>query len=71
MKEGSANLPEDLIGKLIGPESYILALRFSTNIDVHRGIVAVYQSLLNLKNIPLLQEVYRLIFKELLLNKLV
>lgn len=59
MKEGSANLPENLIKELLGSESNILKLRFSTNIEVHRGVVAVYQSLLNLKNIPLLQEAYR------------
>lgn len=63
VKEGSANLPEDLIGKLIGPDSYILKLRFSTNIEVHKGVVAVYQSLLNLKNIPLLQEAYKYVMQ--------
>lgn len=59
VKEGSANLPENLIKELLGSESNILKLRFSTNIEVHRGVVAVYQSLLNLKNIPLLQEAYK------------
>lgn len=65
IKELSANLPMELIPKLLGPSSEILKLRQSLYVDVQEAAVYVYQSLLNLKNIPLLQEAYRYILGDL------
>ncbi|KAK9695390.1 Serine/threonine-protein kinase smg-1 [Popillia japonica] len=65
IKELSANLPMELIPKLLGPASEIIKLRQSLYTDVQEAAVYVYQSLLNLKNIPLLQEAYKYILGDL------
>ena len=65
VKELSANLPAELIPKLIGPSSEIIKLRYSKYIDVQEAVIGIYQSLLNLKNVPLLQEAYRYILGDL------
>lgn len=59
IKELSTNLPIELVSKLVGPTSELLKLRFSQSDQVQNAVVGVYHSLLNLKNIPLLQEAYR------------
>ncbi|XP_022908365.2 serine/threonine-protein kinase SMG1 [Onthophagus taurus] len=65
IKELSASLPVELIPKLLGPESEIVKLRRSSCENILEAIVSVYQSLLNMKNIPLLQEAYRYILGDL------
>lgn len=60
VKELSANLPLELVQRLLEPGSVLLQLRFSFCKTIHEGVVAVYHSLLSLKNIPLLKEAYRL-----------
>lgn len=65
IKEVSANLPIELVEKLLGVNSEILKLRTSNSIQVQTGVVSVYHSLLNLKNIPLLQEAYRYVLGDL------
>lgn len=65
VKEISANLPIELIPKLVGPKSEIIKFRNSFYTDVQEAVICVYQSLLNLKNIPLLQEAYRYVLGDL------
>uniref|UniRef100_A0A1B6CNV0 non-specific serine/threonine protein kinase n=1 Tax=Clastoptera arizonana TaxID=38151 RepID=A0A1B6CNV0_9HEMI len=65
VKELSANLPLELVQRLLEPGSDFLQLRFSLSKTVHEGVIAVYHSLLSLKNIPLLKEAYRLILTDL------
>lgn len=65
IKELSSDLPIDLIEKLIGPRSEIIRLRYSPFINVQDACICLYQSLLNLKNIPLLQEAYKLVLCDL------
>nr|XP_018895690.1 PREDICTED: serine/threonine-protein kinase SMG1-like [Bemisia tabaci] len=65
IKEVGANLSLDLVDKLLGPKSVILKFRFSESTRVHNGITTVFQSLLNLKNIPLLQGVYSYVIQDL------
>ncbi|XP_044735996.1 serine/threonine-protein kinase SMG1 isoform X2 [Chrysoperla carnea] len=65
IKEVAANLPIELVQKLLGETSEILKLRNSPSINVQTGVVSVYHSLLNLKNIPLLQEAYRYVLGDL------
>ncbi|CAG9824418.1 unnamed protein product [Phaedon cochleariae] len=65
IKELSANLPIELIEKLIGPKSDIMRLRHSPSMDIQDAVVCVYQSLLNLKNVSLLQEAYRYVLGDL------
>lgn len=63
IKELSADLPLELIGKLIGPQSKIRKLR-NSSANVQESLTYLYQSLLNLKNIPLLQEAYRFVLSD-------
>lgn len=65
IKELSANLPLELIGKLIGPQSKIRKLRNSSFTNIQETLTYLYQSLLNLKNIPLLQEAYCFVLNDL------
>lgn len=65
IKELSANLPMEIVQKLVGPKSELLKLRFSPSGEVQNAVVEVYHSLLNLKNIPLLQEAYRCVLGDL------
>lgn len=65
IKELSADLPLELIGKLIGPQSKIRNLRNFAVANIQDTLIYLYQSLLNLKNIPLLQEAYRFVLGDL------
>lgn len=65
IKEVSANLPLDLVHKLLGKDSALLKLRFRDSISIQNASLGVYHSLLSLKNIPLLQESYRYILSDL------
>ncbi|KZC05708.1 Serine/threonine-protein kinase SMG1 [Dufourea novaeangliae] len=61
----SANLPLELVHKLLGKDSALLKLRFRDSISIQNASLGVYHSLLSLKNIPLLQESYRYILSDL------
>jgi PI-3-kinase-related kinase SMG-1 len=63
----SANLPLELVQKLLGSDSPLMELRFSPSLNIQEEVLAVYHSLLNLKNIPLLQEAYRYVVSLLVL----
>lgn len=65
IKELSTDLPLELINKLIGPQSKIRKLRNSSITNIQETLIHLYQSLLNLKNIPLLQEAYRFVLGDL------
>ncbi|XP_066151447.1 serine/threonine-protein kinase SMG1 [Euwallacea fornicatus] len=65
IKELSANLPVELIEKLIGPKSDIVKLRSSPYVNIQDSVICVYQALLNLKNVSLLQEAYRYVLGDL------
>ncbi|XP_034180761.2 serine/threonine-protein kinase Smg1 isoform X1 [Osmia lignaria lignaria] len=65
IKEVSANLPLELVHKLLGKDSVLLKLRFRDSISIQNASLGVYHSLLSLKNIPLLQESYRYILSDL------
>lgn len=65
VKELSANLPIELIEKLIGPNSEIVKLRSSPFNNIQEAVICVYQALLNLKNVSLLQEAYRYVLGDL------
>lgn len=65
IKEVSANLPLELVHKLLGKDSALLKLRFRDSISIQNASLGVYHSLLSLKNIPLLQESYRYILSDL------
>ncbi|KAK5642069.1 hypothetical protein RI129_008236 [Pyrocoelia pectoralis] len=65
IKELSVNLPIELVYNLVGPDSNIIKLRNSHFIEVQEATIYMYQALLNLKNIPLLQEAYRCVLGDL------
>lgn len=65
IKEVSANLPLELVHKLLGQTSVLLQLRFRNSVPIQNASLCVYRSLLSLKNIPLLQEAYRYILADL------
>ncbi|XP_034948666.1 serine/threonine-protein kinase SMG1 isoform X2 [Chelonus insularis] len=65
IKEVSANLPLELVHKLLGKESKLLQLRLRNSIPIQNATLLVYHRLLGLKNIPLLQEVYKYILSDL------
>ncbi|XP_043280213.1 serine/threonine-protein kinase SMG1 isoform X1 [Venturia canescens] len=64
IREVSANLPLDIVHKLLGQNSVILKLRFVNSIAIQNASLDVYHSLLGLKNIPLLQEAYRYVLAD-------
>uniref|UniRef100_A0A8D9A0V0 non-specific serine/threonine protein kinase n=1 Tax=Cacopsylla melanoneura TaxID=428564 RepID=A0A8D9A0V0_9HEMI len=65
VKEASGNLSIELVHALLGPQSKILSMRTTCCLTLHNAIVHLYASLLSLKNIPILQEVYRLVLGDL------
>ncbi|XP_015595300.1 serine/threonine-protein kinase SMG1 [Cephus cinctus] len=65
IKEVSANLPLELVHKLLGQNSTLLKLRVRNSVPIQNASLGVYHSLLSLKNIPLLQEAYRYILADL------
>lgn len=65
VRELSANLPIELIEKLIGPSSELIKLRYSPFKNIKNSVICVYQALLNLKNVSLLQETYRFVLGDL------
>ncbi|KAB0796118.1 hypothetical protein PPYR_10179 [Photinus pyralis] len=65
IKELSVNLPIELVYNLVGPDSTVIKLRSSHFVEVQEATICMYQALLNLKNIPLLQEAYRCVLGDL------
>ncbi|CAH4033017.1 unnamed protein product [Pieris brassicae] len=65
IKEISSNLPIDFISQTVGPDSLLKPLRFSQNVHILRNLVTIYSYLLNLKNIPLLQEAYKYVLMDI------
>lgn len=65
VKELSANLPNEVIDMLIGPHSALLKLRNAPYSDIKNAVICVYQALLNLKNVGLLQEAYKFVLGDL------
>lgn len=65
IKEVSSNLPIEFITQTIGPGSLLRPLRYSESSQVLKGIMSVYCNLLNLKNIPLLQDTYKYVLTDI------
>ncbi|KAK4876755.1 hypothetical protein RN001_009261 [Aquatica leii] len=65
IKELSMKLPIELVYNLVGPDSNIIKLRDSQFIEVQEATICMYQALLNLKNVPLLQEAYRCVLGDI------
>lgn len=65
IKEIASNLPIEFISQTIGPESLLRQLRYSDSSLILNGVMSVYSNLLNLKNIPLLQETYKYVLTDI------
>lgn len=65
IKEIASNLPIEFITQTIGTESLLRPLRYSESVQIQRGVMSVYSNLLNLKNIPLLQETYKFVLTDI------
>lgn len=65
IKEIASNLPIEFITQTIGPESLMRPLRYSESSKIQQSVLSVYSNLLNLKNIPLLQETYKYVLMDI------
>lgn len=65
IKEIASNLPIEFISQTIGPESLLRPLRYSDSSLILNSVMSVYSNLLNLKNIPLLQETYKYVLTDI------
>lgn len=65
IKEIASNLPIEFITQIIGPASLLRLLRYSDSPHVLYSVLTVYSNLLNLKNIPLLQESYKYVLMDM------
>lgn len=65
IKEVSASLPVALIDVILGYDSVILSLRLAQPTKIQNAIVHVYQNILALRNIPLLQKAYKYMLDDL------
>lgn len=65
IKEIASNLPIEFITEVLGPESKLRPLRFSESTEILSSVITVYSNLLNLKNIPLLQETYKYVLMDI------
>ncbi|XP_030337334.1 serine/threonine-protein kinase SMG1 isoform X3 [Strigops habroptila] len=61
----NTKLPSSFVEKLFIPESKLLVLRYHKEKEVVAAAQAVYQAVLSLKNIPVLETAYRLILGEM------
>ncbi|XP_043946465.1 serine/threonine-protein kinase SMG1-like [Protopterus annectens] len=61
----STKLPAAFVEKLFLPDSKLLSVRFHREKEVVAAAHAVYQAVLSLKNIPVLETAYRLILGEM------
>lgn len=60
-------LTPEFIMSIINPKSNLLQIRYKNNINIQKLLVKIYQELLNLKNVQLLQETYKNILTDLLI----
>lgn len=65
IKEIASNLPIEFISQTIGPNSLLRRLRYSDSSHILNSVMSVYSNLLNLKNIPLLQETYKFVLTDI------
>ncbi|CAB3222044.1 unnamed protein product [Arctia plantaginis] len=65
IKEIASNLPIEFIAQTVGPESSLRPLRYSDSSIILDAVLSVYNNLLNLKNIPLLQETYKYVLTDI------
>ncbi|XP_035389717.1 serine/threonine-protein kinase SMG1 [Electrophorus electricus] len=61
----NTKLPATFVEKLLAPTSQLLELRFHREREVMVAAHAVYQALLSLKNIPILEAAYKLVLGEM------
>ncbi|XP_028978964.2 serine/threonine-protein kinase SMG1 isoform X1 [Esox lucius] len=61
----NTKLPAPFIEKLLAPTSQLLELRFNRDKEVMSAALGVYQSILSLKNIPVLEAAYKLVLGEM------
>lgn len=64
IKDISSNLPIEFIVEIIGVNSLLRPLRYSKNTHILQAVISIYSNLLNLKNIPLLQETYKYVLSD-------
>lgn len=65
IKEIASNLTMEFITQILGPESLLRPLRYSECSEIQSSVMSVYSNLLNLKNIPLLQETYKYVLMDI------
>ncbi|MGH0124211.1 UNVERIFIED_CONTAM: hypothetical protein FKN15_024640 [Acipenser sinensis] len=61
----NTKLPSSFIEKLLAPDSQLLELRFHREKEVISAAHSVYQAVLSLKNIPVLEAAYKLVLGEM------
>ncbi|MGH0131963.1 UNVERIFIED_CONTAM: hypothetical protein FKN15_008623 [Acipenser sinensis] len=61
----NTNLPSSFVEKLFAPDSQLLELRFHREKEVTSAAHGVYQAVLSLKNIPVLEAAYKLVLGEM------
>ncbi|MGH0130148.1 UNVERIFIED_CONTAM: hypothetical protein FKN15_041199 [Acipenser sinensis] len=61
----NTNLPSSFVEKLFAPDSQLLELRFHREKEVTSAAHGVYQAVLSLKNIPVLEAAYKLVLGEI------
>ncbi|XP_069036868.1 serine/threonine-protein kinase SMG1 isoform X1 [Lepisosteus oculatus] len=61
----NTKLPASFVEKLLAPDSQLLELRFHRDREVIAAAHAVYQAVLSLKNIPILEAAYKLVLGEM------
>ncbi|XP_043241225.1 serine/threonine-protein kinase SMG1-like [Amphibalanus amphitrite] len=65
LRHGGTVLPSDLMDQLFGRNSPLRPLRLSYSEQVRSAVLATYRAALGLKNVPLLQDVYRHVLADL------
>ncbi|XP_033630103.1 serine/threonine-protein kinase SMG1-like [Asterias rubens] len=65
LKHQSTGLPPDLVEMLYGPESKFKKLRFHNNKEVLALLLKVYQKLLCIKDVPMLEAIYSFLLADL------
>ncbi|XP_036378986.1 serine/threonine-protein kinase SMG1 [Megalops cyprinoides] len=61
----NTKLPSSFVEKLLAPDSQLLELRFHREKEVMAAALGVYQAVLSLKNIPILEAAYKLVLGEM------
>ncbi|MBN3303880.1 SMG1 kinase, partial [Amia calva] len=61
----NTKLPASFVERLLAPESQLLELRFHREREVISAAHGVYQAVLSLKNIPILEAAYKLVLGEM------